>query len=181
MNSDLKARIEEITQMIFEYASGNLDYQINRSDKDDELDGIIVGITMLNQELKESTVSRDYMSSIYRGVVDMLFVLGPDFNIQSINAAVTRQLEYGENELRNISEVLTPEALAHLIRLRPEVDELTQMNDVELTFRGRSGNENTGHVLGIHSVRQAAGQEWGTAYCQRHYPAEGSRDGVATG
>ena len=141
MNSDLKARIDEITQMIFEYASGNLDYQINRSDQDDELDGIIVGITMLGEELKASTVSRDYMSSIYRGVVDMLFVLDPDFSIQSINAAVTQQLEYGENELRNISEVLTPEALAHLTALRSEVEERTQMNDIELTFRGRPGNE----------------------------------------
>lgn len=137
MNSELKGRIDEITQMIFEYASGNLDYQINRSDNDDELDGIIVGITMLGEELKASTVSRDYMNSIYRGVVDMLFVLGPDLRIQSVNAAVTQLLGYQEGELTTLGEVFTPAAAAHLNEILQKLEEQTQMNGVELTFLNR--------------------------------------------
>jgi len=141
MNADLKARIEEISRLIVEYASGNLDYQIARSGSDDELDAIVMGIKMLGEELRSSTVSRDYMNRIYRGVVDMLFVLHSDFRVQSINASVTQALDYEEQDLMAINQVLTPEAAEYFNSLRAELDEHTQMNGIELTFRSRSGLE----------------------------------------
>lgn len=83
----LKKRIEEIITLIAEVAKGNFDYQLEVSETGDEMDAIISGISMLGQELKNSTVSRDFMQSIYQGVVDMLLVLNTDFTIRNVNEA----------------------------------------------------------------------------------------------
>ena len=40
-------RIDDINKLIFELAQGNFHYEIPRSEMDDELDAIIVGINML--------------------------------------------------------------------------------------------------------------------------------------
>lgn len=81
-------RIDHITRMIFEIANGNFDYQVERSGNEDELDAIVVGINMLREELKATTVSRDYMDNLFRGMVDLIFILDQDYNIQSVNEAV---------------------------------------------------------------------------------------------
>src|SRR5690242_2609321 len=81
-------RIDHITRMIFEIANGNFDYQVGRSGNEDELDAIVVGINMLREELKATTVSRDYMDNLFRGMVDLIFILDQDYNIQSVNEAV---------------------------------------------------------------------------------------------
>lgn len=101
--STLKKRIDDINGLIYEVASGNFDYKLERSENEDELDGLIGGINMLGEELKSSTVSRDFMESIYRGVVDLLFVLKPDFTIERINDATLDDLGYSDSELKNKS------------------------------------------------------------------------------
>ena len=79
IDSKINDRIEDINKLIIEIANGNFDYEIKRTDSVDELEGIVTGINMLVEELKTSTVSRDYMDNIYKGVVDLLFVLDQDF------------------------------------------------------------------------------------------------------
>ena len=99
----LKERIEEITTLIAEVANGNFDYTIEASETGDELDAIIYGVNMLGQELKSSTVSRDFMQSIYKGVVDMLLVLNNDFTIRNVNEAFEELVGYREEELKGHS------------------------------------------------------------------------------
>jgi PAS domain-containing protein len=55
---------------------------------------------MLGQELRNSTVSRDFMQSIYQGVVDMLLVLNIDFTIRNVNEAIEEALGYKESNLQ---------------------------------------------------------------------------------
>ncbi|MDQ3290303.1 MAG: ATP-binding protein, partial [Bacteroidota bacterium] len=98
----LNDRIEEITTLIAEVANGNFDYTMEASESGDELDAIIAGVSMLGQELKNSTVSRDFMQSIYQGVVDMLLILNIDFTIRNANEAVEELLGYKEAELQGI-------------------------------------------------------------------------------
>ena len=98
----LNDRIEEITNLIVEVAKGNFDYQLETSTNGDELDAIITGVSMLSQELKNSTVSRDFMQSIYQGVVDMLFILNTDFTIRNVNEAFEELTGYKERELRGL-------------------------------------------------------------------------------
>ncbi|QMU28305.1 PAS domain-containing hybrid sensor histidine kinase/response regulator [Adhaeribacter radiodurans] len=98
----LNDRIEEITTLIAEVANGNFDYTMEASETGDELDALIAGVSMLGQELKNSTVSRDFMQSIYQGVVDMLLILNTDFTIRNANEAVEELLGYTEAELQGI-------------------------------------------------------------------------------
>ncbi|WP_439882017.1 response regulator [Pontibacter sp. MBLB2868] len=95
----LKERIEEIITLIAEVANGNFDHQLDVSETGDELDAIIAGINMLGQELKSSTVSRDFMQSIYQGVVDMLLILNTDYTIRNVNEAFEEITGFKEADL----------------------------------------------------------------------------------
>ena len=103
----LKERIEEIITLIAEVANGNFDYKLEVSDTGSEMDAVIAGISMLGQELKNSTVSRDFMQSIYQGVVDMLLVLNTDFTIRNVNEAFEEATGFKEPDLmgRHLAEV----------------------------------------------------------------------------
>ena len=108
MKTTVKDRIEEISKLIFEVANGNFDYKIEApEDSDDELEAIVLGVNMLGQELKKSTVSRDYMQGIYNGVIDMLIIMDSNLEIKSINGAVTDILGFKEEELvgRSLMEI----------------------------------------------------------------------------
>ncbi len=113
---EIKSRIEDISTLIYEVANGNFDYKIDFSGDDDELDALIAGINMLGEELKTSTVSRDYMQSIYTGVVDLLFILDENFVIQEVNKTSVEALGLSEQDLlgKNINRFLIG------LRLDPE-------------------------------------------------------------
>ncbi len=92
-------KIEQINRILIELASGNFETEIIPSDDKDELDAIIAGINMLREELVHSTVSTEFLESIYNGIVDMLVIVTPKFKIQTINEIVRKNLEYSEDEL----------------------------------------------------------------------------------
>jgi len=95
-------RIEDINKLILEIASGNFSAKGTISQKQDEIDAITVGINMLAEELKESTVSRDYFNRIYSSIVDMVFILNKEGKIDSINDEVSKCLGYTEEDLKNV-------------------------------------------------------------------------------
>jgi two-component system, sensor histidine kinase len=141
MDAGTSNRIDAISRMIFEIASGNYDYPIESSDKDDYLDAIVAGISMLREELKASTVSRDYMDSIYKGVVDMLFVLDPTFNVQSINTAVTELLGFEDNSLvgKHFSALIDNDSLPELATIGTKLEKQNSLKNIELYFRKNNG------------------------------------------
>lgn len=94
--------IEEIKELIFSYASGDYKKRAIISDKKDERDTILGAINMLGEELEETTVSRDYFSSIYNAVAEMLFLLTPDGTITEHNDAISRELGYDNDELKGL-------------------------------------------------------------------------------
>ncbi|WP_162425822.1 response regulator [Pontibacter pudoricolor] len=105
----LQKRIEEVITFIAEIANGNFDYRMEVSENGDELDAVILGISMLGQELKNSTVSRDFMQSIYQGVVDMLLVLNTDYTIRNVNDAFEELTGYTQDDLvgRHFTEIFS--------------------------------------------------------------------------
>lgn len=128
----LNDRIEEITTLIAEVANGNFDYQMEVSETGDELDALIAGVSMLGQELKNSTVSRDFMQSIYQGVVDMLLILNSDFTIRNVNEAFEELTGFTEAELQGVPlSVVTP------INLNPHITTLLE----QFGQKGKSLNE----------------------------------------
>ncbi|MDQ3394041.1 MAG: PAS domain S-box protein [Bacteroidota bacterium] len=94
-------QIEQIHGLILELASGNFDYHISLDHSFGDLDGFVAGINMLGEELKQSTVSRKYLENIYKGIVDMCFLLDKDGNIISVNATVDSLLKYEKDFLIN--------------------------------------------------------------------------------
>jgi hypothetical protein len=139
----LKERIEEIGALIAEVANGNFDYQLDASETGDELDAIISGVSMLGQELKNSTVSRDFMQSIYHGVVDMLLVLNTDFTIRNVNAALEELLGFQESELQGLplSALVHPQDNMALDQLLERMQQKGKYLNVELTFSTRQANK----------------------------------------
>lgn len=68
-------RLIDISTLLANYSVGNYDYVVPLSDELDEIDSIISNINMLGEELKETTISRDFFSSVFETVTNCLFVL----------------------------------------------------------------------------------------------------------
>jgi two-component system, sensor histidine kinase len=135
----LKERIEEISTLIAEVATGNFDYQLEVTETGDELDALISGVSMLGQELKNSTVSRDFMQSIYQGVVDMLLVLNTDFTIRNVNEALEELLGFKEADLQGLplTALVLPKDNPGLFSRLSHLQEKGKCLNVELLFSTR--------------------------------------------
>jgi len=92
-------RIEQILNLIMEFAYGNLDARETPSDNYDQIDGIIGGLNMLGEELQASTVSKDFFQSIINSMNDGLFIVNTDFIIDSINPAAENLLDFKKEEM----------------------------------------------------------------------------------
>ncbi|MCH8331231.1 MAG: PAS domain S-box protein [Bacteroidetes bacterium] len=138
---NLDKRVERIHKLIIELASGNLKYRVPPSEEHDELDAILIGINMLGEELEASTVSRDYLESIYRGVVDMLLVLNPNNTIQKVNETTTRLLGYGERELlgKDFSFLIADDGSRSLDSINDELTRNSFCYNIEKQFKTKEG------------------------------------------
>jgi len=112
----IRKRVDDISKLIYEVAAGNFDYKLKQRDVEGELEGLIGGINMLGEELKASTVSRDFMESIYKGVVDILIIITPDQTIDRVNDAVVDHLGYSPQDLigRDFKTLLSTEDFSFL-------------------------------------------------------------------
>jgi PAS domain S-box-containing protein len=134
-------RIDHISRMIFEIASGNYDYHVPLTEKKDELDAIVMGINMLREELKATTVSRDYMDNLFKGVIDLIFVLDENFIIQSANEAVGALLGYQLSDLsgKNFIGVLEKNSLIAIQTVQRSLTENSFIKDIELRMSSADG------------------------------------------
>ncbi len=139
----LKDRLEDIITLIAEVANGNFDYQLGVSETGDELDAVIEGVNMLGQELKRSTVSRDFMQGIYQGVVDMLLVLNIDRTIRNVNEAFEEVSGLKEAEVvgKHITEVFRNDNSDRFKDNIAELEEKGKTLNVELTLRSARNSE----------------------------------------
>ncbi len=139
--AEINSRIDHISKMIFEIANGNFNYEIERTKNDDELDAIVVGIHMLKEELKASTVSKNYLESIYKGVVDMLFVLDQDFIIQACNDVAIEMLGVAKEEVIGKPFILfTDNFTQQQSNVAKSLDEQNNINNVELYIKTINGS-----------------------------------------
>lgn len=122
--------------MIFEIANGNYNFRLQRSDENNELDGLIGGINMLGEEIKASTVSRNYLQNIYKGVIDLLIILKKDFTIEIANHQVLSSLGYTKDQLINqhFSKLLGPDYQDDLNRIERDLKENNVSVNMELNF-----------------------------------------------
>ena len=69
----------------------------------DEIGQLAVSFNHMIEDLKQTTVSRDYFSYIIESMIDSLIVLNQEGNIRTINKAATWMLGYQEEELVGMS------------------------------------------------------------------------------
>lgn len=138
----IKKRIDEISKLIFEVANGNFDYKIDQSGADDELDGLIGGINMLGEELKSSTVSKDFIESIYKGVVDTLIILRPDLSIERVNDSALESLNYTSSELENepFRKIIGKEDYLILDAAKKTLLHEDNCHNIEINLRHKNGD-----------------------------------------
>nr|WKN36834.1 ATP-binding protein [Tunicatimonas sp. TK19036] len=90
-------RIDAINQVLLEIAEGNFQQLAPVSDNFDEIDAIASGINMLSEELRETVISRNYLNSVLRSIVDMLIIFDENFYIKQVNRKVCELLEKPES------------------------------------------------------------------------------------
>jgi PAS domain S-box-containing protein len=136
-----KEQIDQIYDLIMHLAAGNLGYRAEVSEKNDELDAITMGINMLAEELQITTVSQDYLSRIYKGVVDMLIMLNPDNTIQQVNTTVCKLLNYKEEELiGKPMSIITYRDEGHFFkRINVELEKKGHAYNLERIFKTKKG------------------------------------------
>lgn len=140
MNHRRTQRIEDINYLLMELASGNFDAAGDISEKIDEYDGIITGINMLGEELKASTVSRDYLKSIFEGVVDVLLVVDMNNNIQEVNKSACEILGYTQGELLgNPLYMLLSNKRDRLLPVKKLLDKNGYCHNIEKIFVTKTG------------------------------------------
>jgi PAS domain S-box-containing protein len=105
-------RFKKINDLLSAYALGQYDKKIPLSKKLDEVDAFIAGVNMLGEELKETTISRNYFNDVFNSVSDMVFVLNHQRQITNINKAVTDRLGFSLQRLKgkNIDNII-PQAV----------------------------------------------------------------------
>lgn len=88
----MKVRLKKISNILVNYSSGNFDLKIPVSSRLDEIDAIIVGINMLGEELKSTTISRNFFNNIFNSVSEMIFVVDQKGAISYANRAAEEKL-----------------------------------------------------------------------------------------
>ena len=77
---------------------GNLDYKVALN-TNDEIGQLSIAFDQMTEDLKKTTVSRDYVDNIIKSMTDTLVIVAPDTIIQSSNQALCNLLGYREEEL----------------------------------------------------------------------------------
>ena len=94
-------RIDAINRALLEIAEGNFRFLAPVSDKFDDIDAIASGVNMLSEELRDTVISRNYLNSILRGIVDMLIIFDKHLRIKRVNSKVCELLAQPESYFIN--------------------------------------------------------------------------------
>jgi len=98
-------RLNNATEVLMALASLDLEKEALVTDNEDEYDGLAVGLNMLGQELKASTVSINYLDDIFQSMTEILAVVSKNGIVESINEA--GEITFGKSIIgRKISDII---------------------------------------------------------------------------
>ena len=94
--------IQDLEKTVKEIGEGKLDAHVSFESKD-EIGSLASSFNKMTEDLKKTTVSKDYVDSIIKSLMDMLIILNPDGTIRTVNNTTLKTLGYIEQELINES------------------------------------------------------------------------------
>lgn len=94
----LDKRIHKINKLLTDYSLGKFDRRLELSENLDDIDAFINGVNMLGEELKDSTIRKNYFINILNSVSDIVMVLNRGGRIEEINRAGCEQLGCSREE-----------------------------------------------------------------------------------
>lgn len=82
-----KQRMQQISQMLLEMASGNFFYRLERSKKNDNLESIVIALNIVAEEIQEAMLHQGYANSnnTIMETIQMSFILNEKGQIQMAN------------------------------------------------------------------------------------------------
>lgn len=136
------SRFEQISDLFINYALGNFDFKVAPSSKLDEIDAFISNINMLGEELKSTTISKNYFNDIFNSVSDMLFVLNEKGIIENANKMVSGKLGFETEELigmpfQKLAAYFDP---THLKIFKKKLMKGNVASEFESVLAGKDGN-----------------------------------------
>lgn len=139
-----RKRIESIYQMLFEMAAGNFNFRIEKTGADDELEGLIVLVNMVAEELRANVFHNGYINShfTFQYLIQNTFILNQQFIIKSYNPDLANSFGFAADELFDASfaSFLSEESLYvwNLIR-GPIIWDVHYHKTFQLTFKSKVG------------------------------------------
>ena len=94
-------RIRKIYQMLFEMASGNLQFQIANLDEEDEIDQIALKLNEISSNIKNTFLKLGHVipQFTYQNLVQHTFILDKELYILSFSSSVLETLKLNQQEL----------------------------------------------------------------------------------
>ncbi len=145
--------VEEIRQ------SGATSAHAVRIDTNDEIGSLAVSFNNMMEELRFTTVSRDYMDSVFDTLLDALIVFDPDLGIRTANNAAARLLGYSPEELagRTLADVIVDAETVRLFAGSGESFEFDAEGTRETVLAAKDGRR-IPVLLSASAMRDHAGQ-----------------------
>jgi PAS domain S-box-containing protein len=94
----ISSPIKEITDAIGKVANGDLNTLL-KIERNDEIGTLADSFNKMTEDLRRTTISKDYVDNIIGSMNDTLVVVDPDAKIISVNKATCELLGYKEDEL----------------------------------------------------------------------------------
>ncbi|MGA1792172.1 MAG: PAS domain S-box protein [bacterium] len=94
----ISSPIKRITEATEKVADGDLDTPVLIK-RDDEIGALAAAFNKMMEDLRRTTVSKDYVDNIIESMNDTLVVVNPDARIRTVNKATCNLLGYKEEEL----------------------------------------------------------------------------------
>ncbi len=135
-------RFKKINKLLSNYSLGRFDKKLRLSSRLDEVDAFIAGVNMLGEELKATTISRDYFNNIFNSVSDMVFVLDKKGFVKNTNNSVKEQLGYDLDllTLQKIDFLLPSSASPLFSFMARELRKSSGFIQKEAVFESSKGN-----------------------------------------
>ncbi|MGJ5641508.1 helix-turn-helix domain-containing protein [Formosa sp. S-31] len=105
LNPEDKIRLEHIYNQLLEVSNGNFSFQIERTDKKDEIEALSVLVNMVTEEIKDSFLHEGYINfrNAYKHITQIVFVLDENQKILDVDHKSIMLLGYEPSEILSTS------------------------------------------------------------------------------